>query len=241
MSTMLDQNEGRIEIVKSPFLEGILPNEIIKKDSHTNPYIYYHGNLDMIKKKENISAVVGSREPDDYSLNITKALSKYLVEKEGKIILSGFARGIDTIALCTALESKGKIVAILSVSIKSFLNTNMQYRDNPNILLMSLVNENSSKSQLDYKLEPLRRNKYIYALSAETFIVECNQVGKGGTWRGATEYLEKISSVVKSRSEVFVLKRDELIAHQQLEMKGAKYFQIGKGSLTRHSLLRLFN
>jgi predicted Rossmann fold nucleotide-binding protein DprA/Smf involved in DNA uptake len=238
---MLSRDVGRIEILKAPFLKDILPEEMIKKDSYTNPYIYYYGDLGLINDRKNISAIVGSREPDEYSQNITEKISKHLVTKERKIILSGFARGIDAIALYSALECNGKIIAVLANSIDSFINSNKLLKDNSNILLMSLVKSDAIKSKLDYKLEPLRRNKYIYSLSSETFIVECREIGKGGTWKGATEYMRKISIDAKEKTEIFVLRREELKAHKELEARGAKYFEVDENGVKRCSSFRLFN
>ena len=56
--------------------------------------------------------IVGSRVPTPYGKTITEQLSRELVQNNFTII-SGFARGIDTIAHNAALKSGGKTIAVL--------------------------------------------------------------------------------------------------------------------------------
>jgi len=61
-------------------------------------------------------AVIGSRKNNDYGRNVTQKLVRELVEN-GFAIISGMARGIDTIAHEAALEAGGKTIAVLGSGI----------------------------------------------------------------------------------------------------------------------------
>lgn len=75
------------------------------------PYIfYYYGVIDLAHKFT--LAVVGSRAATYYGKNEARRLSGELA-REGVVIVSGMARGIDTQAHLGALESGGTSIAVL--------------------------------------------------------------------------------------------------------------------------------
>jgi len=57
-------------------------------------------------------AIVGTRKPTAYGIEITEHLS-YSLAKKGVVIVSGLALGIDAIAHRTALDAGGKTVAVV--------------------------------------------------------------------------------------------------------------------------------
>lgn len=57
-------------------------------------------------------AIVGSRKPTSYGREVTEELS-YNLAKKGIVIISGLALGVDGIAHRSALEAKGKTVAVV--------------------------------------------------------------------------------------------------------------------------------
>lgn len=72
--------------------------------------LYYKGNL---LRTHNIAiAVVGSRRSTTYGRQVTDNLVRSLV-KSGLVIVSGLARGIDSVAHRAALDSGGKTIAVL--------------------------------------------------------------------------------------------------------------------------------
>ncbi|MDH4222059.1 MAG: DNA-processing protein DprA [candidate division Zixibacteria bacterium] len=74
------------------------------------PYLFLKGEL---KKEDNRAlAIIGTRTPSAYGKLITEKITKELVE-EGITIISGFARGIDSISHHYALESKGRTIGVL--------------------------------------------------------------------------------------------------------------------------------
>ncbi|MCL5892141.1 MAG: DNA-protecting protein DprA [Deltaproteobacteria bacterium] len=116
-------------IVRTAFFEAI--NEIedaskngIKIITYNSPFYPY--NLNFIRNKpiilyykgvlkENLkfaAAVVGQRNPPDYSLNLAQNLTEQLCSS-GFSIISGLAAGIDTVAHKTALKNKCYTVAYI--------------------------------------------------------------------------------------------------------------------------------
>ena len=57
--------------------------------------------------------MIGTREPTESGVEIAKRLTSWLVN-EGFCIVSGLAKGIDTVAHETAIESRGNTVAVLA-------------------------------------------------------------------------------------------------------------------------------
>ncbi len=84
----------------------------VLKEIHGAPMIiYYKGEInESILGK--CFAVVGTRMPTGYGRLVTEKLTKELVEA-GLVIVSGLARGVDTIAHKTAIEAGGKTLAVL--------------------------------------------------------------------------------------------------------------------------------
>ena len=72
-------------------------------------FLFYKGNLDCLNVPA--FAVVGTRKPTGYGRQVTRKLAEELVDN-GFAIISGFARGVDTIAHSAALERGGKTVAV---------------------------------------------------------------------------------------------------------------------------------
>lgn len=82
------------------------------REIHGAPMIiYYKGeiNEEILKK---CFGVVGTRKPTGYGRIVTEKLTKELVEA-GLTIVSGLARGVDTIAHTITVDSGGKTLAVL--------------------------------------------------------------------------------------------------------------------------------
>ncbi len=78
--------------------------------------LFYYGDLNIISNyKKNIS-IVGSRECSKYGTKMTTEIAGDLAEKE-YVIVSGMARGIDSIAHKAAIDRGGKTVAVLGCGI----------------------------------------------------------------------------------------------------------------------------
>ena len=69
-----------------------------------------------IEKKEDCIAVVGSRTTTPYGRKVAQVLVGDLV-KYGITIVSGLARGIDSISHKKTVDSKGKTIAVLGSGV----------------------------------------------------------------------------------------------------------------------------
>jgi DNA processing protein len=75
-------------------------------------FIYVKGEIPNTPRL----AIVGSRKPTPYGKEVAERFSKRLAEA-GICLVSGLARGVDTIVHRTCLEKKGKTIAILGSAL----------------------------------------------------------------------------------------------------------------------------
>jgi len=136
-------------------------------------------------------AVVGSRDVTDESLEYAHSVGR-LAAEAGLTIVSGGARGVDQAAMRGALESGGKAVGVLANNLENAaLN-----RDHRSYLMehqLVLVSPYDPRAGFDTGTA-MARNKLIYALADAALVVQSGY-GKGGTWHGAAEQLEKLRFV----------------------------------------------
>jgi len=74
------------------------------------PFLYTKGEI--LPQDNTAVAIVGTRIPDRYGRFVTERLAEELAVR-GVNIVSGMARGIDSIAHITALKSRGRTIAVL--------------------------------------------------------------------------------------------------------------------------------
>ena len=89
-----------------------------KLKKNTPPVIYYAGNLALLEQ-DNI-AVVGSRNVDEIGIDFTTEFVKKMC-KENYNIVSGGARGVDSVAEQIALKNNGNIIIIVSDNMEKKL------------------------------------------------------------------------------------------------------------------------
>lgn len=87
--------------------------EALKKIANPPKKLFYRG---QINKKEKCLAIVGSRNPTAYGKQVALEFSRFL-SKNGLIIVSGLAMGIDAIAHQGCLETNSKTIAVLGSGI----------------------------------------------------------------------------------------------------------------------------
>ena len=139
--------------------------------------LYYSGNLDYIHSK--CISIVGTRNPTRDGLIRTKNIVKALIKNDFTIV-SGLARGIDTMAHKTSIENEGRTIAVLGTPINQVYpkeNSDLQNFIAKNHLLISqipfyrysLQNPNSNRFFFP------ERNKTMSALSMGTVIIEASE------------------------------------------------------------------
>lgn len=77
--------------------------------------LFYKGDISLLQHEGSV-AYVGSRNATPYGTNMAREICSGLAKKDYAIV-SGLARGIDTQALASALEAKGKAIAVLGSGI----------------------------------------------------------------------------------------------------------------------------
>jgi len=131
------------------------------------PLLFFKGNKKLLNAK-NIS-IVGSRNVFEGGINFTKKITKELT-LSGLNIVSGYAKGVDTISHLSALENDGTTIFVLSYGINDFKRkkefSDLKLNDNSLILSQFLPETNWSASNA------MIRNKTIVGLSNAVIIIQ---------------------------------------------------------------------
>ena len=131
-------------------------------------------------------AVVGSRDVatagQRFAVAAGRAAGRY-----GATVVSGGARGVDRLAMEGALAVGGAAVGILADSLMKWLRDAALRRA---IVDESLVLATTIKPDAGFDVgNAMARNRLIYTL-ADRAVVVASDLGKGGTWAGATDNLK---------------------------------------------------
>ena len=145
--------------------------------------LYYAGDLSLLDYRA--IGFVGSRDCDEEAKKFTKRLVLDLVIENYEII-SGGARGIDSISEEGALKNSGKAISIVSDSLLKKIKIPFKRRKiiSGDYLMISPFNPSIEFQAYN----AMARNKYIYILSEAVIVVSSGD--KGGTWTGAVENLK---------------------------------------------------
>ena len=92
------------------FWDGLYPDRL-KRIFDPPVFLFVKGNLQLLET--NSIAIVGTRVPTSYGKAITEQLAGELISGYNFTIISGFARGVDTIAHNSAVKNNGKTIAVL--------------------------------------------------------------------------------------------------------------------------------
>lgn len=162
------------------------------------PILYYSGNLSLLSNKG--VAIVGSRNIDETALSFTEKLSRRCTN-DGLNIVSGGARGVDSIAENVANKSDGTTVIFVADSLEKKIR---QKETREAIMRKQSIILSSFRPDMPFQTyAAMERNKYVYSLSDFVVIIS-SDYNKGGTWAGATENLKR------GYVPMFVRKEDEI-------------------------------
>jgi len=177
-------NEGfQVIPINSPDYPSVLKENL--KTKSAPPVLYVKGKKDLFQKEA--VAIVGSRNAGTIALEFTDAIARKCAV-EGKVVVSGFARGVDKQALDSTLEARGKSIIVLPQGILTFQSGFKKYYEpiiNGEVLVLSTFFPGAA---WDVGLA-MARNVYIYGLAREIYVAESDQ--KGGTWEGALNGLKR--------------------------------------------------
>lgn len=98
-----------IEVIT--FFDDIYPQML--KEIFQPPWcLFVKGNKTLLKNDRKL-AIVGSREASSYGKNVIQQIIPPLIEKNF-VIVSGLAKGIDTLAHQTTIDNNGKTIAVIA-------------------------------------------------------------------------------------------------------------------------------
>ena len=208
VESLLEQGY-KILPITSPEYSSLLKKNLGK--SYAPPILYTKGNLQILK--EDTIAIVGSRKANEFSLLFTDNIAKKASENY-KVVVSGFAKGVDKQALDSALKYKGHSIIVLPQGITTFKSGFKKYYKQiieGDVLVLSTFHP---KAVWSVQLA-MARNPIIYGLAKEIYVAESSS--KGGTWSGVIDGLRKKRIIYVRKPDI-----NEKNANILLIQKGAK-------------------
>ncbi|WP_245597859.1 DNA-processing protein DprA [Ottowia thiooxydans] len=161
--------------------------------------LYYQGDWDLVESPKRV-AVVGTRKVSPEGAARTRKLVRALVQHDYTIV-SGLAKGVDTVAHTTAIASGGRTIAVIGTPLSEFYpreNEELQRKIATEHLLISQVPVLKYMQQ-DHRMNRFffpERNKTMSALTNATIIVEASETS--GT-------LIQAQAAIKQKRRLFIL------------------------------------
>ena len=164
--------------------DAAYPKKLKEKLENACPPLFYAAGDPAISAQAAIG-FVGSRSIGDGDIRFAQSAVRNVL-KHGYVIVSGGAKGCDSIAEEAALEAGGAAIAYLSDSMmRKLRNAKILHAvQQRKLLLLSVVKPDAGFNTG----VAMMRNRYIYAQSEATLVVK-SDYNKGGTWNGAIENL----------------------------------------------------
>jgi len=118
---IVNEDEGKELVSKVKcntltFIDSNYPDCL--KQAYRPPFVlFYEGNIDLLNSRKKLG-IIGSRENSDYGEEVSNKIIDDLASKEKNItIISGMAKGIDSIAERCAIKNKMNVISILGCGI----------------------------------------------------------------------------------------------------------------------------
>ena len=135
-----------------------------------DPPVFLYVNGDFKKQDKFAISVVGTRLPTSYGKIVVEKITKELAKK-GLTIVSGLARGIDTLSHWAALRGNGRTIAVLGSGLdKIYPSENIKLAENI-FSYGAVISEFPLGTGPDATNFP-RRNRIIAGLSLGTIVIE---------------------------------------------------------------------
>lgn len=178
---LLDQGYDIITVRDAEY-----PTALKKSLKYNSPLVIYTKGDKSLLQKESV-AIVGSRKAGAKALSFTDFIAKREATL-GKVVVSGFAKGVDRQALESALAVDGYSIAVLPQGITTFTSGYKQlykYIISGHVLIMSYFMPTAGWSVG----LAMARNTVVYSLASKIYVAESDS--KGGTWSGVIEGLRR--------------------------------------------------
>jgi predicted Rossmann fold nucleotide-binding protein DprA/Smf involved in DNA uptake len=156
--------------------------------------LYFSGREELLNTRRTI-AIIGSRDASPEALDGARRAAAFFA-RQGYVLVSGNARGIDQTAEDSALEAGGGVVSVLPQGLLDKATLSLLRKRNRSLLdgQLALLSELHPKARWQGRFA-MMRNRLIVALAdfvlvAQTGLKEKHSEGKvtqSGTWAGAEE------------------------------------------------------
>lgn len=160
--------------IKSVSLENNFYPASLKKIKNPPKKLYFMGNL--LEEDELCLGIVGSRNPTDYGKKACLEIGDEIA-RSNTVIVSGLAKGIDSIAHNCAINNKSRTIAVLGSGIdyQSFYP-----KENWQLAKKIIANNGLIISEYDQGVKPSRfsfpqRNRLIAGLSSAILVIEAKE------------------------------------------------------------------
>lgn len=166
----------KLEITTIGYNNDLFPSQLKDLDKKSPVLLYAKGDLSLLKSKKNV-AVIGTRDISNEGLKAGKYITKQFVDK-GYVIVSGLAKGCDTVGHAVCLENGGQTIAVMASGLDVVYpkeNTELAQRILENGCLISEYPPKTSV-MANYFVE---RDRIQSGLSQGVVVIETNI--KGGT------------------------------------------------------------
>jgi len=176
-------NINRESIVSESFLSPLLQLTKIPEN------LYIKGNLPISRPP--VVAIIGTRRPTPYGREVTQTLATDLA-RNGVVVVSGLAAGIDTIAHTATLDAGGVTVAVLAQGLHSIYpaeNRGLAERITEN---GALITEYEMGAEA-FKSNFLARNRIVSGLADAVIVTEA--ADHSGTFSTVAHALEQNKEV----------------------------------------------
>lgn len=160
--------DDTVEMIPTELLGPL--NEVEQKFAPQKLFIA--GHPEILNERPRVS-IVGSRKASNEGIKRAKKLARLVVERDG-VVVSGLAIGIDTAAHTSAIEAKGKTVAVIGTPMN-------QVYPKENAELQSFIRKEHllvSQFPIGYPIQPKNfpiRNRTMALISDATVIIEAGE------------------------------------------------------------------
>jgi len=207
VESLLEQGFSLIPINSEEYSKTLKENLKIKQ---APPLLYVKGNKKILNEPS--VAVVGSRNASEISLEFTRNIAKRCAQ-DYRVVVSGFARGVDKLALDSSIELNGHSIIVLPQGILTFSSGFKKYYQQ--IVTGDVLVVSTFHPKVPWSVGlAMNRNIYIYGLAKEIYVAESDS--KGGTWAGVMDGLRKRRKIYVRQPE-----SNERNANRLLILKGA--------------------
>ena len=181
--------------------------------------LFYYGDISLLDDEKHAFAVVGSREYSEYGESATRKIVKDMAR--GNVLVSGMARGIDTIAHEEAIANHGRTVAVLGSGIDNCYpleNKELYEELKKNHLVISEYPGMSEPASNHFPM----RNRIVVALSNALVVPQINSHMSGT--------IISVNIALSQNKPIFVVPHSIFAetVNNELLLEGATMAQSGK-------------